>query len=106
MTKKFCILIWISLKFISKGRIDNKSALVQVMKKKGNGLEPNGRQAITVTWTNADPVHWQIYAALRGDELTHWGLVMPEIWVNIGSGNGLLPDGTKPLPEPMLTYHQ
>ena len=23
-----------------------------------------------------------------------------KIWVNIGSGNGLLPDGTKPLPEP------
>ena len=23
-------------------------------------------------------------------------------WVNIGSGNGLLPDGTKPLPEPTL----
>ena len=29
-----------------------------------------------------------------------------EIWVTIGSGNGLLPDGTKPSPEPMLTYHQ
>ena len=28
-----------------------------------------------------------------------------EIWVNIGSSNGLLPDDTKPLPEPMLTYH-
>ena len=27
-------------------------------------------------------------------------------WVNIGSGNGLLPDGTKPLPETMLIYHQ
>ena len=26
-----------------------------------------------------------------------------EIWVNAGSGNGLLRDGTKPLPEPMLT---
>ena len=26
-----------------------------------------------------------------------------EIWVNIGSGNGLLPDGTNPLFEPMLT---
>ena len=26
-----------------------------------------------------------------------------EIWVNIGSGNSLLPDGTKPLPELMLT---
>ena len=29
-----------------------------------------------------------------------------EFLVNIGSGNGLLPDGTKPLSEPMLTYHQ
>ena len=26
--------------------------------------------------------------------------------VNIGSGNGLLPDDTKPLPESMLTYNQ
>ena len=26
--------------------------------------------------------------------------------VNIGSGNGLLPDGTKPLAEPMLTYDE
>ena len=24
----------------------------------------------------------------------------------LGSGNGLLPDGTKPLPAPMLTYHK
>ena len=24
--------------------------------------------------------------------------------VNIGPGNGLVPDGTKPLPESMLTY--
>ena len=24
-------------------------------------------------------------------------------WVNIGSGNGLVPSGNKPLPEPMLT---
>ena len=23
-----------------------------------------------------------------------------DIWVNFGSGNGLLPDGTKPLTEP------
>ena len=29
-----------------------------------------------------------------------------ELWVNIDSGNGLLPDGTKSLPEPMLTDHQ
>ena len=29
-----------------------------------------------------------------------------EIFVNIGSGSRLLPDGTKPLPEPMLTDHK
>ena len=41
--------------------------------------------------------------------LTHCGLVMPygDIdLVNIGLDNGLLPDGTKPLLEPLLTYHQ
>ena len=41
-----------------------------------------------------------------------WHLMPPsrhmvtETRVNIGSGNGLVPDGTKPLPEPMSTYHQ
>ena len=29
MNEKFCILIWISMKFASKGSIDNKSSLVQ-----------------------------------------------------------------------------
>ena len=29
----------------------------------------------------------------------------PHIDLGHGSGNGLLPDGTKPLPEPMLTFH-
>ena len=28
------------------------------------------------------------------------------MWFNICSGNGLLPDGTKPLPEPMWTLYQ
>ena len=37
-------------------------------------------------------------------ELTHCGLVTTQDWFNIGSGNGWLPDGTKPLPEPTLTY--
>ena len=31
--------------------------------------------------------------------------MVAEIWVNIGSGNGLLPDGTKPFPKPVLTDH-
>ena len=41
--------------------------------------------------------------------LIHWGLVRAygciDV-VNIGAGNGLLPDGNKPLPQPMLTYYQ
>ena len=28
------------------------------------------------------------------------------IWVNIGSGHGLLPDGMKPLPKAIFYYHQ
>ena len=38
--------------------------------------------------------------------VAYWRHMVTEIWVNIGSGNGLLPDGTKPLPEPILTDHQ
>ena len=51
------------MKFVRKGPIDNNPALVR-----NNGLAPNRRQAII--WTNADPIHWHIYAALRGDELS------------------------------------
>ena len=41
--------------------------------------------------------------------LTHYGPGKPYGDIdlgNIGSGNGLLPDGTKPLPEPVLVNHQ
>ena len=31
---------------------------------------------------------------------------MPVYYVNIGLGNGLVPDSTKPLPEPVLADHQ
>ena len=38
---------------------------------------------------------------------THCGRVMAYSgWIHIVSGDGLLPDGTKPLPESMWTYHQ
>ena len=30
--------------------------------------------------------------------------IVAQIWVNIGSSNALLPDGSKPLPKPVLTY--
>ena len=58
MNEKFCISIKISLKFVPKGPIDNNQALVQIVA---------WRQAII--WTNADLIHWCIYAALGGDEL-------------------------------------
>ena len=32
-----------------------------------NGLVPSRRQAII--WTNNEPIHWRIYAALVGEEL-------------------------------------
>ena len=57
INEKFCISILISLKFVPRGPIASSGS--------GNGLAPNRRQAIT--WTNADPVHWRIYAALEGD---------------------------------------
>ena len=60
MNRKFCILIEIWLKFVPKCPIDNNPAY--------NGLAPSRRQAII--WANADPIHWCIYAALGGDELS------------------------------------
>ena len=62
MNENFVFLIKISLTFVPQGPIYNNLALVL-----NNGLVPNMRQA--VIWTNADPIHWCIYAALGGDVL-------------------------------------
>ena len=51
--------------------------------------------------------HVQLYSEPTPNGLTHCGLIMPNgdiDQVNIGLGNGLVLPGTKPLPEPMLTY--
>ena len=45
-------------------------------------------------------------SAAQGLIVAHWHHLVIGIWVNLGSGNGLLPVGTKPLPKPMLTNHQ
>ena len=37
---------------------------------------------------------------------THYGAIWRHKSVNTDSGNGLLPHGTKPLPQPVLTYHR
>ena len=38
------------------------------------------------------------------DSLSKYCIMAPEIWANIGPGNGMLPDGKNPLREPILTY--
>ena len=43
---------------------------------------------------------------LQFNSLWPWRHMATAIGVNIGSGNGLLPDGTMPLPEPILTNDQ
>ena len=72
------------IKFVPKGLIDSIGL--------DNGLAPYRRQAII--WTNADLIHWRIYAALGGDALTRWGRVTHICVGNltiIGSDNGLSP---------------
>ena len=61
-----------------------------------------------ITWHH-EALWWQHFPGVFFKKLTHCGLVMPYGELDLGqqgSGNGLVPDGTKPLPEPMLTYHQ
>ena len=43
-----------------------------------------------------------VYWLTHCDPVTSYGIIA---FVNIGSGNGLLPDGTKPLPKPVVMYH-
>ena len=65
------ISIKIAWQFVPRSPIDNTTALGS-----GNGLAPNGRQAIV--WTNADLVQFRIYAALGRDGLRHWAVMSNE----------------------------
>ena len=56
-----------SLKFVPKGPIDNKSALVQAMAWRRTGDKPLP-EPVLIYWTNTDPVYRCIYASLGGDE--------------------------------------
>ena len=56
MNRKFCILIQISLKFIPKGPIDRKSALVQVMAWRRTGDKPL-TEALLTQFTDAYMQH-------------------------------------------------
>ena len=47
MSEKFCILIQMSLKFVPKGPIDQKSVLVQVMAWRRTGDKPLSEPMLT-----------------------------------------------------------
>ena len=49
---------------------------------------------------------WRLHAHRQINSLQPYDAKWWYIWVNIGSCNGLLPDGTNLLPEPILTSHQ
>ena len=92
------IWIQISLKFVPKGPINNIPSLVQIMAWRRPGDKPLSEPMMIIL-------------------LTHICVTRPQ-WVNamwpgdaIGVGqhwlrNALSPHGTKPLPEPILTYRQ
>ena len=61
MNEKFCNLIKFPPSFVTEGPMTITQRCLD------NGLVPNRRLAII--WTDADPIHWRIYAALGGDEL-------------------------------------
>ena len=46
------------------------------------------------------------YSLYRQITMPIWRHMETQNCVNIGSGNGLLPDGTNPIPEPMLSNNQ
>ena len=60
--------------FVKGAGAHPQNAPVQKCIGSDNGLQfvPNRWQAVIST--NADLIHWRIYGALRGHELTHWGL--------------------------------
>ena len=68
----FFFIIRISLKFVPKGPIDNKSALIQVMALHSIGNKPLPKPMLN-EFTD-------VYVALRGDELTYHWWVKPGAW--------------------------
>ena len=58
MNEKFCIVIPISIEFVPKGSIDNKSILIQVMAWRRTGDKPISEPMLT-QFTDAYMRHWE-----------------------------------------------
>ena len=87
------IPIKISKKFVPEGPINNI---------------PSSSEPMLVSLTTHICVtrpQW-VNGATQSTIVDQWSHMAKHIWVNNGSAIGLLPDGTKPLPGPMLAYNQ
>ena len=87
----------IALRWVPKNTFADKSKFVQIMSW--------CRQATSHCLSQCWPISI-VPKDVTAPQWVKWRHMATETWVNIGSGNGLLPSGNKPLPEPMLTYHQ
>ena len=58
-----CVLIQMSLKYVCLPVSNYQQSSIG----SNNGLAPNRR--LSIIWTNADPVHRRVFAALEGDRL-------------------------------------
>ena len=94
LNENISVSIQISLKSVSKGLIDNRSALVQVMawRRRGNKPLPEG---------NGDPVYRRIYAAPGGGHLgysnwSHESLSLDDAQRYMTGDNNSLHDTLRP----------
>ena len=97
-----CISINISLKFVPKGQFYNIPSLVQTMAWRWPGDKPLSEPMMVRLLKHICITRPKWVNSLATTDAIWW----LRIWVNVGSGNGSLLDGTKPSPEPILTYHQ
>ena len=73
-----------------------------------NGIHTHGKTVFVLECLPVDD--WKLTKTMKTNFSVihiHWvdnaSDMATAMWVNIGSSNDLLPDGTKPLPEPILT---
>ena len=91
----------IALILMSLDLPDDKSTVVQVM--------AWCRQATSHYLSHCWPRSMSPYGVTKPQWVNcrlKWHHMLTQIWVNTGSGIGLLPDHTKPLPETMVTNDQ
>ena len=94
-----CIMISVGLNKAQVAVWDNKEIILTIYD------APLTKNALQNLWYKFESDLWHpqwVNSLWPSDVIWRQG----SLEVDIGSGNGLLPDGTKPLPEPMLTDHQ